>query len=249
MTNVSVIDVKSQEDEDSTESTPDSEESLNPGVSKFRNHFQNEFSQMEKIGKQLKNLQQMSQRCQRFSLIQPFLEKISALEEEDHYGEDPDLDEHIEDCSGWNMDLELALVNKELAALDKILNTHTPTIPRTRRDSNASSTSRSSIPSTQSVGFMSPASPPEGVLLLSKDERRQTSSAPERRQSYPDTSRSCLSDTTLMGKVPSSLRHYVLSPFQRQGMQYQHLDTVSCGPQHYKGTPQSHEEPVQCRNK
>lgn len=141
--------------------------------SKFRSHFAQEFTQMEKMGQQLKKLQQIATQGQRFSLVQPYLEQIFRLDESDHTAPDPKLDPQIEECSGWNVETEMNLVNKEVEALSKMLKIKSS--KSGRRDSVASgsgsshSNSNSTLPSSsttqsQSAGSPQPPTSPPGHL-------------------------------------------------------------------------------------
>ncbi|CAL8125403.1 unnamed protein product [Orchesella dallaii] len=88
--------------------------------SKFRNYFAKELHQMERMGKQIKSLLQMTQR---YNVVKPYLDEISNLQNSDHSKPDPKLDAHIESCSSWNVDVELAKVHQEIHSLNKVLKT------------------------------------------------------------------------------------------------------------------------------
>lgn len=87
--------------------------------SKFRNYFAKELHQMERMGKQIKSLLQMTQR---YNVVKPYLDEISHLQNSDHSKPDP-VDAHIDSCSGWNVDVELAKVHQEIHQLNKVLKT------------------------------------------------------------------------------------------------------------------------------
>lgn len=97
-------------------------ESVINGVSdsKFRNYFAKELHQMERMGKQIKNLLQLTQR---YNVVKPYLDEITNLQNSDHNKEDPEMDKCIERCSGWNVEVELKKVEKEISQLNKVLRT------------------------------------------------------------------------------------------------------------------------------
>ncbi|ODN04864.1 hypothetical protein Ocin01_01853, partial [Orchesella cincta] len=79
-----------------------------------------ELHQMERMGKQIKSLLQLTQR---YNVVKPFLDEISNLQNSDHSKTDPQLDAHIDSCSGWNVEVELAKVHQEIHSLNKVLRT------------------------------------------------------------------------------------------------------------------------------
>lgn len=92
------------------------------GVSdcKFRNYFAKELHQMERMGKQIKSLLQLTQR---YNVVKPYLDEITNLQNSDHNKEDPEMDKCIERCSGWNVEVELKKVEREISQLNKVLKT------------------------------------------------------------------------------------------------------------------------------
>ena len=69
----------------------------------FRNFYVRELQQLDQIGKQIKSLQHLAQR---YDVLKPYLKKIEDLQNVDFSQPDPEIDSHIEHCSGWNVDIE-----------------------------------------------------------------------------------------------------------------------------------------------
>lgn len=115
---------------------------------KFRMHFMKEINQMENIGKQIQNLRVLTNR---HHVVKPYIDKIIELQGMDHRKPDPKLDAEIEECSGWNINIELARVQKDITNLNKILkvggtfpNTTNPNINLSTTNSVHDTTSPSS---------------------------------------------------------------------------------------------------------